>query len=107
MDNYDINGRTVETDLQVANNGFAEMFTDPASRFCVDDQAHWIAYLSGQMAERYDTAWLALQTMKVSEGIFLSSELGREVTSDEIEALSVSSAIRTQDTEWGTFNYEL
>lgn len=102
----ELDGRTVETDLQVAANSITESVVDPASRFWANDQVHWIAYLSGQISERYDTAWLALQTMKVSEGIFLSSELGREVTADEIEALSVSSAIRTQETEWGTFNYE-
>ena len=56
-------------------------------------------------AERFDTPEIALQTMLVSEGIFLSSQLGREVTADEIKELSVSSAMRRQETEWGTFTY--
>lgn len=84
--------KTFETNLEVANNAFFGQFADPTERFFADDQAHWIAYLSGEMPERYDTAWLALQTMKVSEGIFLSSKLGREVTAVEIESLSESSA---------------
>ena len=82
------------------------MFRDPSARFLADDQACWIAYLSGELKERYDTAWLALQTMLVSEGIFLSGALGREVTADEIESLSSSMAIREQETDWGIFHYE-
>ena len=100
------NGRIIDTDLNVAMNGTFNSFADPTARFYSSNLDHWIAFLSGQIKERYDTPWLALQTMKVSEGIFLSSELGREVTVDEIEAMSVSSAIKTQETEWGVFNYE-
>lgn len=103
----EVRGRTIESDLQVAANASAETFVNPDLRFFADDQANWIAYLSGEISQRYDTAWLALQTMKVSEGIFLSSKLGREVTADEIESLSVSSAIRSQETEWGTFRYDI
>lgn len=82
-------------------------FHDPTVRFLENDQACWIAYLSGQLPERYDTAWLALQTMLVSEGIFLSGKLKREVTAEEIESLSQSTAVREQETEWGTFRYSL
>lgn len=45
--------------------------------------------------------------MLVSEGIFLSGELNREVTAEEIESLSQSTAVREQETEWGTFRYSL
>ena len=97
----------VDIDLKPGENAMQETFRDPSARFLADDQACWIAYLSGQLKERYDTAWLALQTMLVSEGIFLSGELKREVTADEIEALSQSTAVRVQETEWGTFHYDL
>ena len=38
------------------------------------------------------TAEIALNTMLISEGIYLSQKLNREVTVDEIKASSVSSA---------------
>ena len=71
----------VDIDLKIGENSMMAGFHDPTVRFLENDQACWIAYLSGQLPERYDTAWLALQTMLVSEGIFLSGELNREVTS--------------------------
>ncbi len=96
----------VDIDLKTGSNAMTEGFLDPEARFLDNDQACWIAYLSGELKERYDTAYLALQTMLVSEGLFLSSELGREVRADEIEALSKSTAIHVQETEWGTFHYD-
>ena len=39
------------------------------------------------------TAELALKTMLISEGIYLSSRLGREVTADEVREASVSTAV--------------
>jgi hypothetical protein len=40
-----------------------------------------------------DSASLALQTALVSEGIYLSSQLGREVTTAEVRERSVSTAL--------------
>ena len=96
----------VDIDLKTGSNAMTEGFLDPTARYLDNDQACWIAYLSGELKERYDTAYLALQTMLVSEGLFLSSELGREIHADEIEALSKSTAIHVQETEWGTFHYD-
>jgi len=56
-------------------------------------QHHWIAALQGRVP-LIDTAGLALATMKISEGIYLSQKLGREVTAEEIERESRSSAIK-------------
>ena len=39
------------------------------------------------------TAEIALQTMLISEGIYLSDRLGREVTADEVLANSKSTAV--------------
>lgn len=99
--------RLLDMDLKVADNHHLERLAHKELAYDDNDQANWIAYLSGELKERYDTPWLALQTMLVSEGIFLSGKLGREVTADEIEALSESNAVRDQETPWGTFHYEL
>jgi len=53
---------------------------------------HWAAVLQGR-ADLLPTAELALQTMLISEGIYLSDRLGREVTAEEIEEHSVSTAL--------------
>ena len=54
-------------------------------------QHHWIAALQGRV-ELIPMDEIAL-TMLISEGIYLSDRLGREVTADEVRELSVSSAI--------------
>ena len=54
-------------------------------------QQHWIAALQGRV-ELIDTAGVALNTMKISNGIYLSQKLGREVTGAEIARLSKSTA---------------
>ena len=56
-------------------------------------QNHWIAALQGRV-ELLPTAELALATMLISEGIYLSDRLGREVTAEEVEELSVSTALK-------------
>ena len=55
-------------------------------------QHHWIAALQGWV-DLLPTAEIALNTMLVSEGIYLSEKLGREVTADEVRELSTSAAI--------------
>ena len=55
-------------------------------------QHHWIAALQGRVP-LISTAEIALQTMLISEGIYLSDRLGREVTAEEVAHLSESSAV--------------
>jgi len=55
-------------------------------------QHHWIAALQGRV-ELIPMNEIALNTMLISEGIYLSDRLGREVTADEVREMSVSSAI--------------
>jgi len=55
-------------------------------------QHHWIAVLQGRV-DLLPTAEVALNTMLISEGIYLSQQLGREVTPAEVEANSTSTAI--------------
>ena len=50
-------------------------------------QHHWIAALQGRTT-LLPTAEVALKTMLISEGIYLSDRLGREVSRDEIVAAS-------------------
>lgn len=55
-------------------------------------QHHWVAALQGRV-DLLPTAELALNTMLISEGIYLSSELNREVTTDEVIKASKSTAV--------------
>ena len=55
-------------------------------------QEHWIAALLGRVP-LIPTVEIALNTMLISEGIYLSEKLGREVTKLEIIDQSVSTAI--------------
>jgi len=61
---------------------------------CYDSsQHHWIAALQGR-CELLPTAKIALNTMLISEGIYLSQELGREVTAKEVLERSKSTALK-------------
>jgi predicted dehydrogenase len=52
---------------------------------------HWVAALQGRV-ELLPSAELALNTMLISEGIYLSTQLGREVTAEEVQERSVSTS---------------
>lgn len=54
-----------------------------------NSQTHWIAALQGR-TPLLPTAELALNTMLISEGIYLSERLGREVGADEVREMSES-----------------
>ena len=56
-------------------------------------QHHWAAALGGR-AELLPTAEIALNTMLVQEGIYLSSSLGHEVTAEEVATASRSTAAK-------------
>jgi len=56
-------------------------------------QHHWVAALQGRV-ELLPTAKLALNTMLISEGIYLSNKLGREVTAGEVREMSKSTAVK-------------
>jgi len=55
-------------------------------------QHHWVAALQGRVP-LLPTAELALNTMLISEGIYLSDALGREVTAEEVEEHSKSTPV--------------
>ena len=54
-------------------------------------QQHWVQALLGKDT-LLPTAELALNTMLISEGIYLSEKLGREVSAEEVREMSVSTA---------------
>jgi predicted dehydrogenase len=56
-------------------------------------QHHWIAAQQGRVP-LLPCAEVALETMLISEGIYLSDRLGREVTADEVLAMSKSTAVQ-------------
>ena len=55
-------------------------------------QHHWVAALQGRV-ELLPIAEIALNTMLISEGIYLSNDLGREVTAKEVKASSKSTTL--------------
>ena len=61
-------------------------------------QHHWIAALQ-ERVDLLPTAEIALNTMLISEGVYLSSRLGREVTADEVKASSESTALDRRNQE--------
>ena len=77
-------------DLKTAD--FRWHATDPNYSAYDGPQEHWIATLQGRVPG-IDTAALALATALISEGIYLSSQLGREVTIDEVRERSISTSI--------------
>jgi predicted dehydrogenase len=60
--------------------------------FYESSQAHWIAALRGQV-ELLPTAEIALNTMLISEGIYMSQSEDREVTAEEVLGASKSTAV--------------
>ena len=65
---------------------------DPTYMAYDHPQRHWIPTLQG-VVPGIDTAAIALNTALISEGIYLSTKEGREVTPDEIRERSVSTSI--------------
>lgn len=57
-----------------------------------NSQRHWVAALQG-LVPLLPTKDIALNTMLISEGIYLSEKLNREVTAEEVVAASVSTAV--------------
>ncbi|KXA91222.1 hypothetical protein AKJ57_01980 [candidate division MSBL1 archaeon SCGC-AAA259A05] len=55
---------------------------------------HWIGVLRGK-EEPLPTAEIALKTMLIMEGIYMSNDLGREVSAEEVMEKSESTALET------------
>ncbi len=83
-------GRFVSIDLNCDENGTIESRIDSKMMMYNDNQIMWLAYKLGILDDttRYNTPEIALQQLLFTDGIFLSQELGRSVTADEIIATS-------------------
>ncbi len=87
-------------DLSGANTRWHSCF--PKTVWYDSSQHHWVGALLGEVP-LLPTHEFALNTALISEGIYLSSQLGREVTADEIRQRSQSKAIDpfTPEKVWG------
>jgi len=56
----------------------------PDTKYYTSSQGHWIAAQQG-LVPLLDTAGIAIKTSLITEGIYISNYLGREVTMEEIE----------------------
>ena len=77
-------------DLERARRRFDQVRGDAGAY--ASSAAHFLAALRGKV-ELLPTAELALSTMLITEGIYLSAELGREVSAEEVRAQSASVAL--------------
>jgi predicted dehydrogenase len=100
----EMSGYPVTTTLDIANEKYRTHQIDSSLNSLDHSQAHWVAALRGEL-EMIPTAQIALQTMLISEGIFMSSEQGCEVSADDVDMKSVSQAITRQDTDFGVLEY--
>ena len=100
----EIEGYPASAKLDLAAEQYRRSKIDSSAWMYQNSQAHWIGALRGE-CEQIDTPHIALQTMLVSEGIFLSHTLGREIMADEIPELCSSNAIKKQDTAFGGLIY--
>ena len=80
-----------QTDLPFHRIGWSNVVGDQA--YYSGPQQHWIAALQGKV-ELLPTAQIALDTMLISEAIYLSSQRGAEVSAEEVAAASVSTAAK-------------
>ncbi|WP_436925190.1 Gfo/Idh/MocA family protein [Halosimplex amylolyticum] len=58
-----------------------------------DQFAHWVDTVAGEAEDPVPTGELALNSMRIMEGIYLSQEAGRELTAEEIAERSASTAV--------------
>jgi len=101
-------GLMVDKKINCALNERAEQLLDSNVLWFDNNQYHWAAYLRGDLtdATRLNTPLICLNTMMILDGIFLSHQLGRSLTAEEIDALSESTAVRRQVTPWGELTYD-
>jgi len=82
---------SAQIDAGIPNNRWTNC--KPDYPFYASSQVHWIAALQGKVP-LYDTAGLALNTSLISEGIYLSQTVKREVTAPEVLEKSKSTAVK-------------
>lgn len=96
----EVSGYPMSTTVDVGAEMYRTRQKNPKLALYDESQQHWVGVLRGE-CPLLDTAGIALQTMLISEGIYLSGELRREVTAEEVVATSVSKAVTRQETPFG------
>lgn len=88
--------------------GQQELLIHPEMAIYNDNQLQWYSYLWGDINDetRIDSPYIAMQTAFLSEGVVMSSDLGRSVTADEIRANAKSIALREQEADFGVIKYD-
>jgi hypothetical protein len=101
-------GVMVSKTIDCQLNGRKEVLANPGMALYNDNQVHWAAYVRGELDDksRIDSPYIAMQTALLSDGIFLSQELGRSVSAGEIIEKSKPLAVRRQETPWGVIEYD-
>ncbi len=86
----EVDGKDISLDLHCDLNGTEEERKDPRMLLYNDNQCMWLAYKLGILNDetRYNTPMVAAEMLKFTDGIFLSQQMEREVTAEEIEELS-------------------
>lgn len=94
-----MNNMEVDCTVDLAKMDYLDHTVYPEFSHYDGSQQHWIHALLGK-CELLPTAEIALETMLLEEGIYLSAKLGREVTADEIREMSVSTAQEVDNLIW-------
>lgn len=86
-----------------------ETAKDPKKYYRYDNMCQWIAYKLGLISEEehINTVELTLNMLAITDGIFLSNELGRSVTYDEIAEKSPSYYIKEQEIGGQMYTYDV
>lgn len=92
-------GKDTVIDLNCDENDMDELLADPHKWIYNDNQSMWLAYKLGMLDDnsRYNTPEIASKMLMITDGIFLSEQLGREVTAEEIIANSPALYVREQE----------
>lgn len=98
VDPFSFHKTIADIDLDMNANvdavmGRRRLMNPELSRDMSSSQHHWAAALHGRV-ELLPTAELALNTMLIQQGIYLSSERKAEVTADEVKEASKSTAAK-------------
>lgn len=104
-----LDGRDVAIDLKCDANGNLEVLKDPKMMYYNDNQCMWLAYKLGILDDttRYNTPEISLNQLLITDGFFLSTELGRSVTAEEIKALSPNLYLKEQEIAGKLYTFDL
>lgn len=90
---FNVDDLTMTSTVDLGNFAYRLQQLRGNSDAYLSPQHHWVAAVQGRVP-LLPTAEIALNVMLISEGIYLSGELGREVTPQEVRASSKSLAMK-------------